>query len=114
MPTPLSFKTNSSFQSKNELRIDAQNANATPFLAPLSSSSPFYFQNTHIPLYIVADQKVETLSNTGAFYEKKYLLSLKRLTSKSPFSGTFGIVSGSQTGRGIFFCFRAETFGFVM
>lgn len=114
MPTPLSFKTNSSFQAQNKLRIDAQNANATLFLALSPAFSPFYFQNTHISLYIVAHRKVEILGNTVASYEKKYLLSLKRLTSKSPFSGTDGIVSGNQTGRGIFFCLRAEAFGFAM
>lgn len=38
-----------------ELRSDAQNVNAAPPLPP--ALSPFYIQNTHISLYIVADQK---------------------------------------------------------
>lgn len=44
-------------KKKNELRIDAHNVNATPSFALSSAFSLFYFHNTLISLYIVADQK---------------------------------------------------------
>lgn len=99
----------------NKLRVDAQNANATPSLALFSAFSTFLFPKH--PYCIIHCRKpviVEILGKTGAFHEKKYLLSLKRVTSKPPFSGTFGIVSGSQTGRGIFLCLRAGAPCFAM
>lgn len=56
MPALFSSKQTPVLKHLNELRVDAQNVNATPFLALFSALRRFISKH-HISLYIVAKQE---------------------------------------------------------
>lgn len=71
---------------------------------------PCFFWSSSMPVkkrqcIILQNVRLKMILFSRLLQEKKYLLSRSLVTSKSPFSGMAGMVSGSQTGRAAFCAF---------